>query len=161
MIELKTLAPEKVLLSARSVDEAAVDGVEVAITVPLAFTARKEPAGVARLVIANDEVVALVVVDLVVMVSVRPLRVVRLFKVDVPARAVSKRACVQKRLPDSVKLAVVPKRLVKTPVVAKRLVVVAEVVVLRVVMRSVNPRRVVRLVRVVVAASAASKRAWV
>jgi hypothetical protein len=39
---------------------------------------------------------------------------------------------VKKRLPLSVRLAVLPKRLVKTPVVAKREVVVAEVVVERV-----------------------------
>jgi hypothetical protein len=57
-----------------------------------------------------------------------------------------------------VRLAVFPKRLVKIPLVEKRSVEVAAVVVERVTMISVRPLRVVRLLRVVVAARFVSNR---
>ena len=56
-------------------------------------------------------------------------------------------------------MVLVEERLVKTPVVEKKLVVVAEVVVDLTATRSVTPLRVVRLFRVVVPAKAVSKRA--
>jgi len=52
-------------------------------------------------------------------------------------------------------------RLVKMPLVEKKLVEVAWVVVALVAIRSVTPLRVVRLFRVVVPAKDVSKRAWV
>ena len=108
---------------------------------------------------AKKEVeVADVVVARVAMISVRPRSVVRLLRVEVAANAVSKRACVQKRLPDSVRFAVLPKRFVNVPEVAKKLVEVAWVVVALVAMISVRPRRVVRLFNVEVAARFVSKR---
>lgn len=69
--------------------------------------------------------VAEVVVPRVLIKSDTPFRVVRLFKVVVAARAVSKRTCVQKRLPLSVRLAVLAKREAKVAVLAKIFVLVA------------------------------------
>lgn len=62
---VNVLRPEKPLLSVRREDEAElpVAGVVVAITLPLAFTARNVPAGVPRELIASEVVVAFVLVE--------------------------------------------------------------------------------------------------
>lgn len=63
VFERKFSSPVHEFVSARSVEDADPPaGVVVAITVPMAFTARNEPAAVPKLEMANLDVVAFVVV---------------------------------------------------------------------------------------------------
>ena len=75
----KVLSPIQVLVSVRSVEEAAVLGVEVAITVPSGFTARKEPAAAASEVMARPDDVAFVLKRLPAVRAVEEAKVMVLF----------------------------------------------------------------------------------